>query len=63
MIHATAEREARLARSCARMGYKLVPATARRYNVIREGGAPVRARLTLSEVDAWIRERVRRSKP
>ena len=51
--------EARLTRSCARLGYRLVPATAGRYDIVGEGGAAVRTRLTLGEVEAWIRKRVK----
>ena len=62
MTRPTADSEARLTRSCARLGCKLVPATAGRYDIVGEGGAAVRSRLTLSEVEAWLREKVKRSK-
>jgi hypothetical protein len=51
--------EARLTRSCARMGFRLVPATAGRYTIVTETGTPVVSALSLTEVEAWIRKRVK----
>jgi hypothetical protein len=51
---------ARLARSCARLGYKLICTSAGRYAIVTETGTPVASALSLGEVERWIRERAKR---
>jgi hypothetical protein len=51
----TTDTAARLARSCARLGYKLLSTARDRYTIVTESGTPIKSALSLGEVATWIR--------